>query len=316
MSTTVDAFVSKMSSDQETFTSQRLKVLVILYNLMENECVIRYNLFCKLLKYATATRQFELIMPHLKHIQGWFVEWGATLSQEREVYQLLYELLNQEGKAKEAHAHLLKYLNTFESASTSELDGVKALASKALVEVVCLPDVYTLEDYLDMKTSKHLKNDAEYGSLYTLCTIFSSGSLSEFNDFVAKNSAFFDKFKPISQADCLRKIRLLSICSVGEGNQEVGYSAISTALGLDESEVERWVIKCISAKLIDAKMDQLNRKVVFTRVSQRLFAREQWQGLKEKLDDWKANVKGLLQVVAKARQDHASIGQQPLALGA
>ena len=28
-----------------------------------------------------------------------------------------------------------------------------------------------------------------------------------------------------------------------------------------ESEVERWVIKCISAKLIDAKMDQPNRKV-------------------------------------------------------
>jgi len=273
---------------------------------MENECVIRYALFCKLLKYATATRQFELIMPHLKHIQGWLAEWGSDLSQEREVYHLLYELLNQEGKGKEAHTHLLKYLNTFETASTSELDSVKALASKALVEVVCLPDVYTLEDYLDMKTSKHLKSDAEYGSLYTLCTIFSSGSLKEYNEFVAKNSGFFGKFG-ISQEDCLRKIRLLSICTVGEGNQEVGYSAIATALGLDESEVERWVIKCISAKLIDAKMDQLNRKVVFTRVSQRLFTREQWQGLKDKLEDWRANVKGLLQVVVKARQDHAML---------
>ena len=47
-----------------------------------------------------------------------------------------------------------------------------------------------------------------------------------------------------------------------------------------------------------------------------LRAREQWQRLKEKLDDWKTNVKGLLQVVPKARQEHANTGQQPLALGA
>ena len=57
-------------------------------------------------------------------------------------------------------------------------------------------------------------------------------------------------------------------------------------------------------------------QVVFTRAPQRLFAHEQWQGLKEKLDDWKTNMKGLLQVVPKARQEHANTGQQPLALGA
>merc|ERR1712072_1056004 len=279
MSKMVDSFVEKISGDKENNVAQRLKVLVILYNLME---------------------------PHLKRIAGWLVKWRADLNQEREIYHLLYELMAQEGKSKEAHTHLLKYLGTFENAPTSELDSVKALACKALVEVVCLPDVYTLEDYLDMKTSKHLKNDGEYGSLWTLCTIFSSGSLAEFDAFVKANSGFFSKFS-ISQEDCLRKIRMLSVCSVGEGNQEVPYSTIATALGMDESEVERWVIKCISAKLIDAKMDQLNRKVIFTRVSQRLFTREQWQGLKEKLEAWKTNVKGLLQVVATARQEHAML---------
>jgi translation initiation factor 3 subunit M len=306
MSKMVDSFVEKISGDKENNVAQRLKVLVILYNLMENEVAIRFALFCKLLRYATATKQFDLMVPHLKHIAGWLVEWRADLNQEREIYHLLYELMAQEGKSKEAHTHLLKYLGTFENAPTSELDSVKALACKALVEVVCLPDVYTLEDYLDMKTSKHLKNDGEYGSLWTLCTIFSSGSLAEFDAFVKANSGFFSKFS-ISQEDCLRKIRMLSVCSVGEGNQEVPYSTIATALGMDESEVERWVIKCISAKLIDAKMDQLNRKVIFTRVSQRLFTREQWQGLKEKLEAWKTNVKGLLQVVAKARQEHAML---------
>jgi translation initiation factor 3 subunit M len=306
MSAMVDKFVENITSTKEKNVAQRLKVLVIMYNLMENECSIRYGLFCKLLRYAAATKQFDQILPHLKHVNGWLVEWGSDLNQQREMYHLLYELMSQEGKSKEAQQQLLKYLTTFESASTSELDSVKALASKALVEVLCLPDVYTLEDYLEMRTSKHLKNDAEYGSVWTLCSIFSSGSLSEFNSFVSANSGFFTKFG-ISQDDCLRKIRMLSICTVGEGNQEVPYSAIAAALGMDESEVERWVIKCISAKLVDAKMDQLNRKVIFTRVSQRLFTREQWQGLKDKLESWKTNVKSLLQVVVKAREEHAML---------
>jgi len=307
------SFAERLTQNTQANVAQRIKILGNLYNLMEDECALRYALFCTMVKYAKATNQVDQIVQHLKHIPLWLEQWKADTAQQRELYLRVYELL-EEAKSKEAHAHLIKYLGTFEKASVAELDSVLTLTTQALVKVVNSSEYFTFEAYTDMQCFQHLKTKPDTAGLLELCGLFSSGTLELYSAFVAKNGSLFSKLN-VNEEECLRKMRLLAICTVGDGMQEVPYSTIQKALNMPADQVERWVIKAISAKLVDAKMDQLREVVLFSRVSQRVFTLHQWQGLNEKLISWKANVKALLQVVQKAQQDHAYQASQ-LTLGA
>jgi hypothetical protein len=55
-----------------------------------------------------------------------------------------------------------------------------------------------------------------------LCGLFSSGTLELYSAFVAKNGSLFSKLN-VNEEECLRKMRLLAICTVGDGMQ-VGWS--------------------------------------------------------------------------------------------
>jgi len=66
-------------------------------------------------------------------------------------------------------------------------------------------------------------------------------------------------------------------------------------------QVERWVIKAISAKLIDSKMDQLKRTAVIKGSMNRVFTEVEWKQLHGNLDMWRSNVTSLLQMVRDAR---------------
>ena len=45
--------------------------------------VCRYALFCTMVKYATATKQVDQIVQHLKHIPLWLEQWKADTAQQR-----------------------------------------------------------------------------------------------------------------------------------------------------------------------------------------------------------------------------------------
>ena len=50
-------------------------------------------------------------------------------------------------------------------------------------------------------------------------------------------------------------------------------------------------------KLIEAKLDQVRQIVVVNRAMPRTFGDQQWESLNKKLNDWKTNVKQLLNIV-------------------
>ena len=66
-------------------------------------------------------------------------------------------------------------------------------------------------------------------------------------------------------------------------------------------EVEGWVVKAISAGLVDARMDQQAATVTVTRSVQRDFSHRNWVDLKARLDQWSANVGGMLRALEEAR---------------
>ncbi len=126
-----------------------------------------------------------------------------------------------------------------------------------------------------------------------LLEIFANGKLEDYERFVATYASIFDQYG-LSKHECIRHMRLLSLCSLASEHEEIPYSAIASSLSIEEDEVEKWVIDAVSSGLISAKMDQLQRVVMVERCIVRSFGIEQWQALQAKLLSWKKSVKGVL----------------------
>lgn len=131
-----------------------------------------------------------------------------------------------------------------------------------------------------------------------MLTIFQEGKLQDYNAYVKENggeSAVLEPFG-LSSDDCVRYMRILSTCSLAAEHEEIPYSTIAKTLQLDsEDDVESWVIAAVSSKLLDAKMDQLEQKVMVERAVVRKFDIEQWKALQSRLNLWKKNVSDILE---------------------
>jgi len=106
----------------------------------------------------------------------------------------------------------------------------------------------------------------------------------------------------------LRKIRLLSLASLAAKNirRDIPYSEISSALQIEEKDVEAWVIDVIRAKLLSGKLSQPTRTLHVTRSTFRSFGREEWSAVEKQLLVWKTGLSDVLDVLAAARQNAAS----------
>ena len=143
-----------------------------------------------------------------------------------------------------------------------------------------------------------LQSDPEHAKLHELLTIFSSGKLRDYKAFEQASPDVLVKYG-LSAESCVASMRLLTMCSLATEHEEIPYKAIAAGLEVALEEVESWVVRCIGAKLIDARMDQLRQTVLITRCTHRVFGNDQWLALQIKLNAWKTNLKGILDTMAK-----------------
>jgi len=129
--------------------------------------------------------------------------------------------------------------------------------------------------------------------LLTLLEIFAKGKLEDYKTFDATHGSIVSQYG-LSKEECIRHMRLLSLCSLAAEHEEIPYSAIASTLQVEADEVEKWVIDAVSSGLISAKMDQLQHVVMVERCVVRKFGIEQWKTLQSKLNAWKKNVKEVL----------------------
>eukprot|EP00555_Chaetoceros_dichaeta_P007758 CAMPEP_0198259510 /NCGR_PEP_ID=MMETSP1447-20131203/8681_1 /TAXON_ID=420782 /ORGANISM="Chaetoceros dichaeta, Strain CCMP1751" /LENGTH=158 /DNA_ID=CAMNT_0043946919 /DNA_START=18 /DNA_END=494 /DNA_ORIENTATION=+ len=140
-----------------------------------------------------------------------------------------------------------------------------------------------------------LNENKDTKPLYALLQIFQEKKLQDFQSFTTTNTTNTLSHYNLSQTDCIRHMRLLSLCSLATEHEEIPYDAIATTLQIDEADVEQWVIAAVSSGLLSAKMDQLQRVVMVEGCVVRRFGMEQWEVLQRRLDVWKRNVRGVLE---------------------
>ncbi|KAF9281395.1 hypothetical protein BGZ68_006655 [Mortierella alpina] len=294
--TGLDQILKTVVSEPTQKTTLKFKVLSNIFNTLPANSPLRLPVFTSIVELAVATDDMDLVLPQLQYVPSWISEWGVGVEAERTLLLTVSDRLKETGNQYQSLEFLLKFLTSFNG--TSELDAQKATATRAIVESITLPSVLNFENLLKVDAIQHLKSE----KVYELLSVFMSGNVQDFRALIAKNAGLIKELG-LDEEETLRKIRLLSLASLGSENltRELSYQEIAKALEIEETEVELWVIDVIRAGLVEAKLNQVSKVVIISRSIYRTFGTAQWQQLSQRLNGWKQSLADILQVIANAK---------------
>jgi len=234
---------------------------------------------------------------------------GINSQQIRELYKTIRNILRDSNRSSEMHRWTIKYLSTFTNSYENEdAATVQQEAVKAVTDAIKFPSIYQFDTLLDLFPVKQLAS-GPHSKVFQLLNLFVHDNVDSFVGFVKTNPGSLQSLG-LDEQECLRKIRLLSLCSLGATNTEVSYSLIAKTLQIEEGDVESWVILAISESIIDAKLDQLKASVTIHRSLHRVFSRGQWKQLSDTLNAWSSNMQLILKTLQDCKQQQVQQLQQ------
>eukprot|EP00742_Colponemidia_sp_Colp-10_P001987 GILJ01002122.1.p1 GENE.GILJ01002122.1~~GILJ01002122.1.p1 ORF type:complete len:409 (-),score=87.80 GILJ01002122.1:142-1320(-) len=280
-------------------TALRLRLLSNVFNIFDRKSSALFDLFLKTVDFAAQTQNAQLLVPHLKNIDNFVVDWNLSVDQQKTLFLSLSQVLRGVGH-RDAYKLLVRYLSKFEGSSGSDLTVAKEHAKQAVTEAIKGADFTQCDVLLEMAAVKQLETDSQYATLFRLLKIFAVDTLDAFNAFHKQNPTFLQSVG-LNVDDCVEKMRLLSLCSLAADQTELSYASIASGLQIAEEDVEQWIVRAVTVGIVEAKMDQLKRTVSFNRCTQRVFGDAQWKQVSSQIKSWKENVRALLEVVKNNR---------------
>eukprot|EP00005_Dracoamoeba_jomungandri_P005465 CAMPEP_0174260346 /NCGR_PEP_ID=MMETSP0439-20130205/9653_1 /TAXON_ID=0 /ORGANISM="Stereomyxa ramosa, Strain Chinc5" /LENGTH=385 /DNA_ID=CAMNT_0015344569 /DNA_START=93 /DNA_END=1250 /DNA_ORIENTATION=- len=271
----------------------RLKLLGNIYNLSKNLNVSAPQVLLKLLQFSIDSNQSEALLEELEKIDLWINQFGedVTLEETRSIRLLAREILAENDKKIEAHKELIKYLKTFKE---GEEKSIQEYITAVVVEAVQIPEI--VEDFDVLLSIPVLSNlDTTNPELHSLLKLFATENLEALQKFMAEYPDFLES-KGLVSEQCIQKIRLLSLASLASESSEIPYSLVATTLDIDPSEVETWIVKAISANILDAKLEQTREVVAVHSATPRVFTMNEWKHLAQSLDSWKQAIVNTLEL--------------------
>ncbi|KAL9354758.1 hypothetical protein Peur_052728 [Populus x canadensis] len=275
----------------------RLKILFNLYNLLDN-VYCRFYVYMKALNLAMSGKVTEHIIPSCKKIDSFLKEWILEVRDQRELFLCVANALkDSKSSAKDSFKFLTRYLATFSGEDAYIMGEAKDEAARTIIEFVKAPDMFQC-DLLDMPAVAQLEKDAKYALVYQLLKIFLTQRLDAYLEFQAVNSALLKSYGLVHE-DCIAKMRMISLVDLASHESgRIPYTLIKDTLRIDDDdEVELWVVKALTSKLIACKMDQMNQVVLVSSCTERVFGRQQWQVLRTKLGTWRDNIANVINTI-------------------
>ncbi|KAK9011930.1 hypothetical protein V6N11_040002 [Hibiscus sabdariffa] len=285
---------TKITQQPTDKPAMRLKILFNLYNLLEGPDS-RFFVYMQALNLALNGTVSDHIVPSFKKIDSFLKDWNIGVKDQRNLFLAIANVLKEnKSSGKDSFKFLTKYLATFSDEDSYVMSEAKDEAVRAIIEFVKAPDTFQC-DLLDMPAVGQLEKDAKYALVYQLLKIFLTQRLDAYLEFQAANSTLL---KSLVHEDCITKMRLMSLVDLGcSESGQIPYALIKDTLRINDDEVELWVVKAITAKLIECKMDQMNQVVIVSRCTECLFGQQQWHSLRSKLATWRGNVASLISTI-------------------
>ncbi|XP_031107838.1 eukaryotic translation initiation factor 3 subunit M-like [Ipomoea triloba] len=287
---------SKVTQQPNDKPLLRLKILFNLYNLLADP-YSRFLVYKKALNLAISGKATEHVLSSFKKLDNILKEWDLGVEDQRELFLTVSNIMKEhKGYTKESFKFLTRYLATFSGDDAHTMTEAKEAAVNTITEFVKVPDMYQC-DLLDIPAVAQLEKDAKYALVYQLLKIFLTQRVDAYLDFQAANSTLLKSYGLVHE-DCIAKMRLMSLVDLGSSESgRIPYSVIKDVLRIEDNEVEPWVVKAITAKLIDCKIDQMNQVVIVSHSIERVYGPNQWKGLRTKLETWRGNIANLISTI-------------------
>lgn len=291
-----------------TDATKTISLLASLYN-MRSDALEKISLMAKMIRLATE-REPSLLEPHVSVLGKWMDasrlpsmldEWKVEPVSRRPLY-----LAASEG-APTAMAKQRFTLLVLETYTSSDVDS-QGLRVSEEAAIGAIRDPVSLfeqqRNILSLPAIQALEKQSP--SLFALLKVFQEGKLEDYFSFIQANGGegVLQQWEGVSADNCVRYMRILSLCSLAAEHEEIPYEVVASTLQTSSEDVEKWVIAAVSSGLLSAKMDQLENKVVVERCVVRKFDIDQWKAVQSRLHVWKQNVGGILEAYRQSLRQH------------
>jgi len=281
-------FISKLTDFGANVNNAllRIKVLNNLFVGLPITNPLRYDVYIGQLRLASRFGQTNNIMTSLSQVKTWLKTWGVDMEQRRVCYRELHAALKDQQRGEEATKVMLELLSTYDETSAVL---AKEDAQKCVLDFIMKPDVFIMDHLLKLKPVTTLAGEP----IYRLLEIFVSGVLADYLEFYEVNKEWVSQAGLDHDAN-IHKMRILTTLSLSVQEKEISFRDLRGILGFtDDDDIEEYIIDLIKSKLIHAKMDQMNGKMIIRSSSVRTFGREEWQQLEYKLETWFSNMQSI-----------------------
>jgi len=272
--------LSKVPTNRLGLTS--LRVLSNLFHGWSVRSPLRFVIYYNLVRLAGQADNIQAVFSSIEKMKLWLADCGATPDQYQRLLRVLHESLTECKQSELASKVMIELLGTYteENASHARDD-----AHRCIVTSLGDPGTFLMDHLLTLKPVKFLEGEA----IHDLLTIFVSDKLSGYLKFYKEKKDFVDSLG-LSHEQNMQKMRLLTFMQMAENKKEISFDTIQEELQLEPDSVEGFVIEVIRTKLVRARMDQFNRKVLISSTMHRTFGKPQWVQLREVLYAWRGNL--------------------------
>uniref|UniRef100_T1IX91 Eukaryotic translation initiation factor 3 subunit M n=1 Tax=Strigamia maritima TaxID=126957 RepID=T1IX91_STRMM len=277
------SFCEKMTKTPNIRCAQiSLRCLNNLFYGLNERSPLRYHIYFHMIKIAGQTENIKSIFSDLDRLKSWVNICGIGIEKLQILLRSLHEVLDACRQSDLASKVMIELLSTYTEDNAGQAGGD---AHKCIVSSLGDPNTFLLDHLLALKPVKFLEGEL----IHDLLTIFVSDRLSAYLQFYEANKDFVQSLGLRHEGN-VQKMRILTLMQMAENKKEIPYEQVQQELKLDAEAVESFVIEVVRTKMVRAKIDQLNNKVIVSSTVHRTFSKNQWQQLHEILKGWSGNL--------------------------
>jgi translation initiation factor 3 subunit M len=313
-------YLSKPVTSSPQFGSTlALSILTTIFNTLAPSDASRYHVFLAvvaIIRQSGSTNAYEALKTQLtSQLTAWLAAWELDEEDAQKLHLAISDAADAAGDSEFAHVHLVEALQTIEASEAASKEA-RDLAVRALTSALTHPAIFDFTSLSASDAVQALRTSDP--SLFELLEIFSADTLDAYDDFVASTPLATISGGVLAESgDALQtKLRLLTLASLASStpSRSLPYSTIAAALGVAETEVEKWVIDTIRAGLVEGKLSQLRSEFLVHRATYRVFGEKQWAEVQGRLFVWRRSLEGVLSVIRAERERYARELQQQQAV--
>uniref|UniRef100_A0A5S6R5N5 PCI domain-containing protein n=1 Tax=Trichuris muris TaxID=70415 RepID=A0A5S6R5N5_TRIMR len=247
----------------------------------------QYRLLCGILKLASGCErsQYPAQMITLDEALDHLRKWKCNVTETRQFLRLLHPALLNGPHASLSAKVMFELLSTY----TTDSDAADALedARECVRTAMNDPETFVYSHLFRLCPVQRLKGEP----IYALLEIFNSGMIADYIAYREVNQEFMANTMGLADNVYMEKMRILTFMSLGSSVGSISMDELGRRLMIDDgNELEQFVIRAVQTRMVQAEIDDVERKVFIRGVKPRSFDNAQWAYVLKGLEKWELSI--------------------------